>query len=214
MTGAVRRRRTVLLLSGGLDSAALAARERPDRTLFVDYGQRPARAERVAAAAVAAELGLPHDAVRVNATDIGSGLLAPAQRPADAARPSPEWWPYRNQLLVTVAAAWLLRGDPAVPGGAGTDVLVGSVEQDGARHLDGTAPFYAALDALLRVQEGEVGCRAPALGLSTADLVRDSGATDAVLGWTHSCHTADAPCLDCPGCHKREQVLDELGRLR
>lgn len=207
-------RGTLLLLSGGLDSAALAARDRPDRTLFVDYGQRPARAERTAAAAVAAELRLPHAAVRVDATEVGSGLLAPDRPPVAGVRPSPEWWPYRNQLLVTVAAAWLLRGPVGPAGTTGIDVLVGSVRQDGARHRDGTAPFYAALDALLRAQEGDVGCRAPALGLSTADLVRASGAGDAVLGWTHSCHTSDTPCLHCPGCHKREQVLDELGRLR
>lgn len=34
-----------LLLSGGLDSTAIAAWQRPDVCVTVDYGQRPARGE-------------------------------------------------------------------------------------------------------------------------------------------------------------------------
>ncbi len=214
MTAADGRRLSLLLLSGGLDSTALAARDRPDLTLFVDYGQRPARAEARAAGAVAAELGLPHARVRVDATAVGSGLMSATESSASNARPSPEWWPFRNQLLVTVAAAWLVRSGHIGPDGPGADIAVGSVRQDGRRHLDGTAAFYAALDALLRTQEFSIGCVAPALDQSTEDLVTAGATTDAVLGWTHSCHVADAPCMACPGCHKREQVLDAVGRLR
>lgn len=61
---------TVLLLSGGLDSAALAAWIRPALTLFVDYGQKPRDAEARAARAVAAHLNLPFTAIsRVCCTD-------------------------------------------------------------------------------------------------------------------------------------------------
>lgn len=201
---------TLLLLSGGLDSAALAAWQRPDRTLFVDYGQRPAATESAAAAAVAAELGLPHARVTVDASAVGAGVLAVGDAVLDSS-PSPEWWPFRNQLLVTLAAAWALRAGGTAAGG--WRVLLGTVAQDGRRHLDGTRDFFAAMDALLRAQEGAVGCDAPALDLETEELVTISGAADDVLAWTHSCHTSNRPCLDCPGCHKREQVLARLGRL-
>lgn len=202
----------VLLLSGGLDSAAVAAWTRPTQTLFVDYGQRPAAAEARAAAAVAAQLGLPHAQVTVDASAVGAGLLSAAGQ-ASAAKGSPEWWPFRNQLLVTIAAAWVMSPAGGAEGrsvGLAERVTVGTVRGDGARHADGTAGFFAALDALLSVQEGGLRCSAPGLNLSTADLIAASGIGDDVIGWTHSCHTSTLPCSDCPGCWKREQVLDRL----
>jgi 7-cyano-7-deazaguanine synthase len=198
----------LLLLSGGVDSAALATSLRPAQTLFVNYGQRPAEAEAAAAAAIASELGLAHAQIDVDLSSLGGGLLA-NDEPLLAA-PSPEWWPFRNQLLVSFAAAWAVRnGSPGA-----TEVITGTVAADGARHLDGTAIFYSALDTLLRAQEGDISAAAPAIRSTTVELVRSSGIEDAVLAWTHSCHRANIPCMDCPGCFKREQVLAELDRLQ
>jgi len=195
----------LLLLSGGLESAALAAWRRPALTLTVDYGQRPAAAEVTAAAAVCRELGLHHHVLHVDCRCVGGGLLA-AQEP-DSSAPSPEWWPYRNQLLVTLAAGWGI-------GRGATSIIVGSVREDGDRHIDGTAAFYEALDRLVALQEGEVRVSAPAVAMSSEELLVVSGVKDEVLGWTHSCHTADIACGACPGCFKRREVLDRLGRLR
>lgn len=205
----------LLLLSGGLDSAAVAAWTRPARTLFVDYGQRPAAAEARAAAAVAAQLELPHAQITVDASPIGLGLLSAAGR-ASAVNPSPEWWPFRNQLLVTIAAAWALSsaGSGERAGAQVRRVTVGTVLGDGARHADGTKAFFEALDALLSLQEGGLQCSAPAVSMTTDELITSSGIGDDVIGWTHSCHTATVPCNDCPGCWKREQVLERLSRLR
>jgi 7-cyano-7-deazaguanine synthase len=195
----------LLLLSGGLESAALAAWRRPALTLTVDYGQRPAAAEVRAAAAVCGELGLDHHVIRVDCRHLGGGLLAAQQPAADA--PSPEWWPYRNQLLATFAAAWGI-------GRGATSIIVGSVREDGDRHRDGTAAFYDALDRLLALQEGQMRVQAPAIAMSSEELLTQSGVSDEVLGWTHSCHIADIACGACPGCYKRREVLDRLGRFR
>lgn len=202
----------LLLLSGGIDSACLAASLRPAQTLFIDYGQAPAEAERAAARAVARELRLPFEAITIDIQLLGSGILAGADPVAGA--PSPEWWPFRNQLLVTFAAAWAVSKRPsALQGLDHVDVLTGTVRGDGERHLDGTRAFYEALDMLLRAQEGGFGAAAPAIEMETTTLLADSGIEDAVLGWTHSCHRANLPCLECPGCYKREAVLQEAGRL-
>lgn len=120
---------------------------------------------------------------------------------------TPEWWPYRNQLLITLAASW------AVTRGY-VEVLVGSVAGDGRRHADGRQEFYEAMTKLLRLQEGSLSVRAPAIGLSAPELIRISGVDDAVLGWTHSCHTSNIPCVRCPGCTKRAEVLVAAGRLQ
>jgi 7-cyano-7-deazaguanine synthase len=195
----------VLLLSGGLESTALAAWRRPPLALTIDYGQAPATGEITAAAAVCRVLALKHHVFRVDCSRVGSGLLAPAASAVHA--PTVEWWPYRNQLLVTLAAGWGAQNDV-------TSITVGSVIGDGERHADGTADFYEKLDALLAMQEGAVRVNAPAAGMTSEELIVASGVTDAVLGWTHSCHTGDLSCGTCPGCVKHQGVLERLGRLQ
>ncbi|MBA0045121.1 7-cyano-7-deazaguanine synthase [Mycobacteroides sp. LB1] len=199
--------RTVLLISGGLDSAALTAWVRPDHCLYIDYGQRPAVAEGRAARQVATELEVPFDAVSVPAAVIGRGLMADTVHGSGPDGVSPEWWPYRNQFLITIAAAWgVQRGFEAV--------LIGTVASDGARHADGRGEFLSGMDTVLRLQEGGVRLQAPASHLSAAELLAVSGISDAVIGWTHSCHRANLPCANCPGCVKHAEVLHRAGRLR
>lgn len=198
----------VMLMGGGLDSTAVAARLRPEHCLHIDYGQIPARAELRAAAQVAVELQLPFTRLTVDARQIGGGLMSAdpiaEDDPDDAAA---EWWPFRNQLLITIAAAWGVR--------RGFDtVVVGTVASDGARHADGSHAFLDRIDGLLALQEGHLRVEAPAAALSAADLIAASGVTDNVLSWTHSCHRANFPCGHCPGCAKRSEVLGTLNRLQ
>lgn len=203
--------RSLLLLSGGHDSIALAAWEQPAACLTIDYGQRPVEGEFRAAAAVTDALGLPWHCFAVDLTPVGSGLLhraaAPSEAPPPLDAPSPEWWPYRNQLLVSLAAAW------ALPRGF-DQILVGAVSHDGERHLDGTAGFYTRLDDLVSYQEGDIRVIAPAIDMTTVDLIKASGVTDDVLGYAHSCHIAAYPCGTCPGCRKHEEVLNKVGRFQ
>jgi 7-cyano-7-deazaguanine synthase len=203
----------LLLLSGGHDSVALAAWLRPDACLTIDYGQRPVAGEMRASKAATAALGLNWHQLRVDLSAVGSGLMhntgdddevAGAVAPGS---PSPEWWPYRNQLLVSIAAAW------ALPRGF-TELVVGSVGSDGARHRDGTADFYERLDAVVSFQEGGLRVVAPAVGMSTVELIETSGVPDRVLAYAHSCHLAEYPCGLCPGCRKHAEVLAHAGRLQ
>ncbi len=100
----------LLLLSGGLDSAAVAAWQRPDHCLVVDYGQAPASAEARAAGAIARDLGLELTRVTVDASQVGAGLMSNAGKGSEVSDAA-EWWPFRNQLLITIAGAWaVVRG--------------------------------------------------------------------------------------------------------
>lgn len=193
----------LLLLSGGLESSALGAWLRPPLALTIDYGQLPAAGEIWAASQVCRELGLTHSVLRADCSAVGSGLLA--GRESDEQAPVPEWWPYRNQLLVSLAGAW------GISRGA-TEIVIGSVAGDGA-HADSTLAFYEQLDRLMALQEGRLRVRAPAIEMSSAELLDASGISDAVLGWTHSCHRHVVACGSCPGCAKRQQVLAGIGRL-
>lgn len=191
---------TAVLLSGGVDSIALAYWRRPDFAITIDYGQLAATTEVAAAAQVAQELGIVHHVVDIDCSPIGSGDMI--GRSPDRVAPVNEWWPYRNQLLVTLAAARGLA--------LGIDrILVGAVATDSA-HADGSAAFFDALDALMRLQEGGVAIEAPALALTTAELVRTSGVPREVLAWAHSCHTGPLACGGCRGCTKHFEVMNEL----
>jgi 7-cyano-7-deazaguanine synthase len=196
--------RDLLLLSGGLDSTALAAWKRPAGCLFIDYGQRPAEGEARSAIAVAKALDLPLKRIVADCSIVGAGALS--GRPPPNLAPTPEWWPFRNQLLVTLGSAY------AVTHGFDT-VLIGTVMSDGSRHADGKATFVDCLSRLLALQEGSIHLVAPALDLTTAELIRRSDLTDAILGWTHSCHLANRACGGCPGCRQRAHVLAQIDRL-
>ncbi|WP_460847479.1 7-cyano-7-deazaguanine synthase [Phytohabitans suffuscus] len=196
---------SVLLLSGGLDSTALAALERPTLCLVIDYGQRPAIAEARASEAVTNALGLPLQHLRLDLGDTGGGLLRDDTPLPDA--PSPEWWPFRNQILVTAAASVAVRNSLHT-------VIVGTVLDDRDRHADGSPAFYEALDRLFALQEGAVRVVTPAINETTTALVDRSGLGEDILAWTVSCHRASLPCGQCPGCWKRARVLSSLGLLQ
>ena len=190
-----------VLLSGGIDSTALTFWRQVDVALTIDYGQRPAEGEIRAARQIARERGIPHEVLTVDCRGLGSGDLAGAEMASVA--PMQEWWPFRNQLLVTVAAM------RCIALGVG-EIVCGSVASDG-HHRDGTRAFYDHVDALTLMQEGGIRIAAPAIDMTSVELVRAAGVAPEILAWTHSCHTANFACGSCRGCYKHEGVLDELG---
>lgn len=193
--------RTALLLSGGMDSTALAAWRRPDVAITIDYGQRPAEGEKRAAGAVAAALAIEHHVVTADLSALGSGDLAGSRALAIAS--VPEWWPFRNQMLVTLAA---MKGAAL----GIEELMIGVLKTDGT-HADGRLEFITTLDALLRLQEGGMCLTAPAIGLTAQELIRASGATPELLAWSHSCHTSDYACGTCRGCRKHYETWADLG---
>lgn len=189
-----------LLLSGGMDSIALAFWKRPEIAFTVNYGQRAAEAEVAAARQVSGELGIQHEVIHIDCTPIGSGDMAGNN--ALTIAPVPEWWPFRNQLLITFAAA---RGLAL----GVTEIMTGSVSSDGS-HADGRPGFYQTIDALTAFQEGGIRVTAPALEITTAELIRRSNVPREVLAWAHSCHTGNLACGHCRGCVKHYQVTKEV----
>jgi len=192
--------KSALLLSGGMDSIALAWWKRPEMAFTVDYGQLAAPAEVAAASAVCKRLQIPHQVLRFDGRELGSGDMAGAA--PDIHAPASDWWPYRNQLLLTLV------GMRAI--GLGVQRLwLGTVASDGSHH-DGTLGFVSRISQLMQSQEGGMVVEAPAIGMSTSELVRMSGVPREVLAWAHSCHKAQVACGNCRGCNKYFQVWHEL----
>lgn len=193
--------KSALLLSGGMDSLSIAWWKRPDIAITIDYGQLAAKAEIAASRAICEHLGIKHQVLRIDCRHLGSGDMA-GSNPDDLA-PASDWWPYRNQMLVTFAAM------KAISFGV-THLWLGTVRSD-EFHRDGSQEFMDAISQLLSLQEGGMLVEAPAIGMDTAELVRVSGITAGYLAWAHSCHKADVPCGNCRGCNKYFQVFDEVG---
>ncbi|HTE89298.1 MAG TPA: 7-cyano-7-deazaguanine synthase [Terriglobales bacterium] len=196
--------KTGLLLSGGIDSSALAAWKRPNICLTIDYGQFAADAEIYSASQICQELGLSHEVVRVDCRALGSGDMTGT--PPLPCAPVPEWWPFRNQLLVTLAAVRLSSDGVE-------QIMIGAVRSDFC-HRDGTAQFFDLLDAALAYQELGIRVSAPAISMSSVELVKSSGITPSHLALTHSCHTGRHSCGRCRGCQKHFQVFQHLGLER
>jgi len=192
---------TGLLLSGGMDSIAIAFWKKPAVAFTVDYGQLPGPAEIRAASAVCADLKIEHRIIRVDLRALGSGDLAGT--PALGIAGIPEWWPFRNQMLVTLAA---MQGITL-----GVDcLLIGTLRTDGA-HADGTREFVSAMNILLQCQEGAMLLEAPAINWTATELVRVSGVPMEILAWAHSCHMSEYACGFCRGCRKHYETFEGLG---
>lgn len=184
-----------LLFSGGIDSTALAWIERPDLLLFFDYGQLAAAGELRAATALSDAMGIPLDVRRAELREFGAGTMAGSAQAEQ--NDAPEFWPFRNQMLVTLAVM-------AHAGSMPLELLIGTVAGDMV-HPDGTAAFVASMDAVLAAQ-GNYRLLAPALGMQADELLIRSRLPAGLLGWTFSCHTGEWACGQCRGCWKHDRL--------
>jgi 7-cyano-7-deazaguanine synthase len=184
-----------------MDSIAVAYWRHPAAAITIDYGQCPAEAEIRAAQAVAAVLELEHHIIRANLSSLGSGDMAGSASLPFA--PVREWWPFRNQALITLAAM--------KAAAIGVErLLIGTLKTD-EQHADGRAAFIAAMDAVMQLQEGGLGLEAPAIALTAVELIQLSGVPMDILAWAHSCHVANHACGMCRGCRKHYETLQALG---
>lgn len=190
-----------VLLSGGMDSISLAAWLKPNAAITIDYGQVCAAAEICAAKHVSMVLGIEHHTIRADCSSLGSGDLS-GSSPLPCA-PETDWWPFRNQLLITLAAMHAVR--------LGIKrLLLGTVRSD-AFHVDGTEKFIEAVDRVVQMQEGGISIVAPAIAMTSTELIQKSGIEFSLLSWAHFCHVSDFACGLCRGCNKHREVMGALG---
>jgi 7-cyano-7-deazaguanine synthase len=188
----------VLLFSGGLDSTALAHWLQPDRLLFVDYGQTSAQGELRAANKIAQELGIPFEARSADCSAFGAGDMVGGPSLSDTAS---EFWPYRNQLLITLAAMAFAESDPL-------SIIIGTVKSDEI-HPDGRSTFLSAIQSVLAAQANTT-VEAPAKHLTPLELQLRARVPISILAWAFSCHRTSDACGQCRGCTKHFETLVQL----
>lgn len=212
--------RSVVLLSGGLDSAtvlaAASAAGHACYALTVDYGQRHV-AELAAARAIAERFAVcEHRVARVDLDQFGgSALTDPALAvPVGASAGIPiTYVPARNTVMLAVALAW------AEVLGA-QEIHIGANAIDYSGYPDCRPPFIAAFNELaqLATKAGLEGrapvVKAPLMQLGKADIVRWGMALGVDYGMTVSCYRADEAgraCGRCEACRLRALGFAEAG---
>lgn len=206
--------RLVVLLSGGLDSATVAAWAIDAgwtvTALSIDYGQRH-RHELAAARAIASRLRIAdHVVLRVDLAAFGGSVLVdpgaevPRDRPESsiAAEIPPTYVPARNTVFLSLALALAeARGATAIALG------VNAIDYSG--YPDCRPAFLDAFRRLAAVAtkagvEGRsIAILAPLVDLSKADIVRMAAGLGLDMGLTTSCYDPDdlgRPCGHCDAC--------------
>lgn len=202
--------KAVVLVSGGLDSATVAALARRDGfevyALSVRYGQRHA-AELVAAEQVAKAVDAAEHLVIDVALDRfgGSALTTEAAVPtgrdqADMGTDIPSTYvPARNTVLLSLALGWA-----EVVGSS--DLFIGANAIDYSGYPDCRPEFLAAFQNLanLATRAGVEGARlrvhAPLLAKSKAEIVTLAVELGLDLSVTVSCYLASAAGEACGAC--------------
>jgi 7-cyano-7-deazaguanine synthase len=218
----MRRKRAVVLLSGGLDSSTCLAVALHDgyeaHALSVDYGQRHkgelARARRIARALGAAG----HDVVKVDLSAFGGSALTDASIAVPKRRgPKPgeipvTYVPARNTVLLALALA---RAETI--GAEAIFVGVNAIDYSG--YPDCRPAFLRAFERLARVAtragvEGRpLAIEAPLLRLSKADIVRLGTRLGVPYRLTLSCYdpVRGRACGRCDACQLRRKGFAEAG---
>ena len=214
--------KSVVLLSGGLDSATCLALARADGTepyaLSVLYGQRHLE-EIEASRRVAKALGaMAHKFVRVELDAIGGSALTddlevPKDRDESQMTDIPSTYvPARNTVLLALAL-----GYAEVVGAEAIYAGVNAVDYSG--YPDCRPEFVAAFQNLARlatragVEGRPIEIRTPLIHLTKPEIIERGLSLGVDYGLTHSCYdpVEGHACGRCDACLIRKKAFESLG---
>ena len=219
------RGKMVVLLSGGLDSATVAAWARARGYevigLSIDYGQRH-RCELDAAKALASHLGLAdHVVLRVDLAAFGGSALTDAAIPVPRDRPDAAlaaeipttYVPARNTVFLSLALALAeARGATAI--GVGVNAIDYSGYPDCRPEFLDAFRHLAALATKAGVEGHAPEIVAPLVDLTKAEIVALGVELGLDQGLTKSCYDPDPsgrPCGHCDSCRLRAAGFAAVG---
>lgn len=218
----VKKRRAVVLLSGGLDSAtvlAMATRQNYDcYVLSFDYGQRSV-VELDAAKELAKGAGaIEHKVLRMPLEDFGGSALTdtsidmPENGPQESEIPV-TYVPARNTVFLSLALGWaeVLEADAIFIG-------VNSVDYSG--YPDCRPAFIQAFEAVANlatragVEGSKLTIETPLMDMTKAQIIEQGIALGIDYKQTVSCYQADQrgyACNNCDSCKLRREGFEQAG---
>jgi 7-cyano-7-deazaguanine synthase len=216
------KRGAVVLLSGGLDSATVAAIARRDGydiyALSFRYGQRHA-IELDAATTVAASIGVvEHRIVDIDLRAFGDSALTDdidvPKSGVDASVIPVTYVPARNTIFLSFALAWaeVLGAD---------DIFIGVNALDYSGYPDCRPEFLAAYEAMARLatkaavaSDRVLHIHAPLIEMTKAEIIRAGLELGVDYAVTISCYDPDddgRACAECDSCRLRQKGFAEAG---
>ncbi len=215
----------VVLVSGGLDSATVAAIAQNEGftvyALSIDYGQRH-RLELDAAKTVVGSLGIEHHAIpRIDLRIFGGSALTadievPKNRAAEAigAGIPSTYVPARNTIFLSLALAYAEVSNAV-------DIFIGANALDYSGYPDCRPEFIKAFETLANLAtkagvEGErrLTIHAPLMQLDKASIIRRGMELGVDYSLTLSCYDPLPPniaCGACDSCQLRRKGFAEAG---
>jgi len=218
-------RRTVVLLSGGVDSTTTLALARRDGdelyALTFRYGQRHAAEIDAARGVAAAYAVVRHEILTIDLRAFGgSALTADIPVPKDRAAADMggavpvTYVPARNTIFLAFALAFAEVVDSR-------DIVIGVNALDYSGYPDCRPEYIAAFErmAALATRASVQGARAlrihaPLIAMTKAEIVRCGLALGVDYGLTVSCYDpppGGGPCRRCDACVLRRKGFEEAG---
>ena len=218
-------KRAVVLLSGGLDSATVAAIARSQgytlAAITFDYGQRHraelAAAEKVArAAGVSRHVVMPIDLRKFGGSALTSDIPVPKDRGAEEIGHGIPitYVPARNTIFLSFALA-LAEVEKAA------DIFIGANARDYSGYPDCRPEYIAAFEKMANLAVAEavegrlkITIRAPLMELGKGDIIRRGLSLGVDYSLTRSCYDPDGEgraCGHCDSCQLRLKGFAEAG---
>lgn len=182
--------KTVVCLSGGVDSTLLAAMASAGSSaVFIGYNQPAVIKEAVAAKVIARHFGLPLDEVVISGINLGA--MVPGKDPVGL-----RVVPHRNAIIVAVAANLAAR--------RGCECVWYGATAEDARYPDCNAEWVASINECLHAEGVPIIVEAPLLTMRKAEIVHELKRRGVSTDWCWSCYEGgEKPCGECLSCMVR-----------
>lgn len=208
----MKKKKAIVLLSGGLDSATClfyAISRRYDvACLAFDYGQRHRR-EIDASRRLARVNGLDISVAKIsfpwNRSSLVSGGPAIADSISRRHRLPATYVPGRNTIFISHALSY------AETVGAG-DIFIGANAVDFSGYPDCRPGYYGAWNSLIKSLGTKIRIKTPLLNLTKSDIIKLGIRLGVPYGLTWSCYRGgDEPCGKCDSCVIRAKGFAQAG---
>jgi len=217
-------KKSILILSGGLDSAVAAwiAKEKtvPLLALTFDYGQKASLKEQEASRKIAGRLAVPHRVLSLSwlkeltKTALVSGEMAlpkPKESDLDVVSSSLKfaesvWVPNRNGLFLNIAASFAESLEAEI-------LVTGFNAEEGITFPDNSSPFVQATNEFFWYStRNKIRVESPTLHWNKMEIARRAKELNLPIEELWFCYEGGSqPCRACESCLRNFRAFREAG---
>lgn len=216
--GNIHKKKAVVLVSGGMDSALTAAyalRKYNSAFLHINYGQRTEKRELKAFNDISDYYGIAERLVidfkhlkKIGGSSLTDRKIKVSKGNLSSLDIPSSYVPFRNANILAAAVSW------AEVIGA-EKVFMGAVEEDSSHYPDCRKKFFEAYKIMIKLgvkPDSDISIETPVINFSKSEIVRKSAKMGVPLHLTWSCYkNNDIACGECDSCLLRQRGFQEAG---